>query len=84
MGFDRTRGNDANVLASPSVYDYEQSAHCAHSKRDESLLMWIGFIILIVTAYGSSKTGIASGMRSPCFRKLTPALLASSHSKPTA
>lgn len=33
---------------------------------------------------GSSKTGIASGIRTPCLRKLVPALLASSHSKPTA
>src|SRR5579883_3099347 len=34
-------------------------------------------------AYGSSKTGIASGNRTPCLRKLIPALLSSSHSKPT-
>src|SRR5579872_646699 len=37
----------------------------------------------IVIAKGSSKTGIASGIRTPCLRKLIPAFLSSSHSKPT-
>src|SRR5580693_6578191 len=37
----------------------------------------------IVMAEGSSNTGIASGIRTPCLRKLIPALLASSHSKLT-
>ncbi len=34
-------------------------------------------------AYGSSKTGIASGIRTPCLRKSIPALLSSSHSNPS-
>jgi hypothetical protein len=38
---------------------------------------------VIVVAYGSLKTGIASGIRTPCLRKLIPALVCSSHSKPT-
>ncbi len=45
MGFRRTRGNDANVLTSPSVDDDKQSAHRSNAKRDESLLIRIGFVI---------------------------------------
>src|SRR5579883_823620 len=39
---------------------------------------------VIVIAYGSSKTGIASGNRTPCFRKFSPAFPSSSHSNPTS
>ena len=84
MSFGGTRRDDANVLASPRVHDDEQSAHRSHAKRDESLLFRIGFFIRDRDGVGSSKTGIASGIRTPCLRKLIPALLASSHSKPTA
>src|SRR5690349_10300676 len=45
VGFGRTRGYDANVVASPRIHDYEQSAHRTHAHRDESLLIRIGFII---------------------------------------
>src|SRR3954464_7097526 len=41
----RTRGNDPNVVAAPSVDHHEQAAHCAHPKSHKSLLVRIGFVI---------------------------------------
>jgi hypothetical protein len=45
MGFGRTRGYDANVVASPRVHDHEQFAGRPNAHRDESLLIRIGLII---------------------------------------
>jgi len=40
-----TRGNDPDVLASPSVDNHEQTASGAHAERDKSLLFSIGFVV---------------------------------------
>ncbi len=45
MGFGRTRGDDANVVASPRVHDNEHPGRRTHADRHESLLVRIGFII---------------------------------------
>ena len=57
MGLRRARGNDANVLASPRVHNHEQSAHHTHAKRDEPLLIRIGFIIPDRDGIGIVKDG---------------------------
>ena len=83
MRFGGTHGNDPDVFATPRVDNYEHTTSRTHSERDKSLLLGIGIIIRDRDRIRIVKTGIASGIRTPCLRKLTPALLASSHSKLT-
>jgi len=45
MGFSGTCGNDPDVVTTPSVDDHEQTARRTHAKRNESLLVRVGFII---------------------------------------
>jgi hypothetical protein len=86
-----THGDDPDIIASITIDDHKQATRSAHPECDETLLNALNAnsrsrgsdsSSMIVIAYGSSNTGIASGMRTPCRRKLIPALLCWSYSNP--
>jgi hypothetical protein len=68
MGFGRTRGYNANVVASPRVHDHEQAAHRTYADCDESFLVRIGFVIRDGDGVRIVENRIASGMLTPCLR----------------
>ena len=72
MGFGRTRRDNPNVLATPGLYNYEQTAHLTHADRDKSLLTRVGFLIRDRDGVRIVKNRNRFGHPHPVFAKVDP------------